>query len=383
MRNGEMKNHFIPKHEPLTVTRPYLPPLEEFIPYLNKIWENHWLTNNGPFHQQLELALQEYLGVEHISLLANGTLALMIAMRVLGIRGEVITTPFSFVATSHALHWNGISPIFVDIDPLTFNIDPTKIEDAITPKTTAILPVHVYGTPCDVETLDCIAETRGLKMIYDAAHAFGAKHKGASLASYGDVSILSFHATKIFSTIEGGAIVCHDANIKKEIELLRNFGIADETTVIGTGINAKLNELQAAFGLMQLAHVEEEIRERIAACDWYRHALAGLQGIRIPGIPITASQNGGYFPILVEPEYPLSRDELFRRMRSDNIMSRRYFYPLISEFPAYAELPSASKQNLPAAHAVSSSIICLPLYAGLNESDQKRVVDVIARNACL
>lgn len=377
-----MKNNSTQQHEPLAVTRPYLPPLEEFIPYLNKIWENRWLTNNGPFHQQLELALQEYLGVEHISLFANGTLALMVAMRALDIRGEVITTPFSFVATSHALHWNGISPVFVDIDPLTFNIDPKKIEDAITPKTTAILPVHVYGTPCDVETLACIAKTHGLRMIYDAAHAFGAKHKGLSLASYGDLSILSFHATKIFSTIEGGAIICHDANLKKEIELLKNFGIADETTVIGTGINAKLNELQAAFGLMQLPHVAKNIRERIASGEWYRHALAGLPGIRIPDISITATHNGGYFPILVESEYPLSRDELFKQMLSDNIVSRRYFYPLISEFPAYAGLPSASKQNLPIAHAVSNSVICLPLYAGLTESDQKRVVDVIYRNAC-
>lgn len=300
---------------PLYVTRPFLPPLEEFIPYLEQIWANGWLTNNGPLHEQFEEELARYLGVQHLSLFSNGTLALITALQALRITGEVITTPFSFVATSHSLIWNGIQPVFVDIDPATCNLDPAKIEAAITPRTTAILPVHVYGTPCDTAEIGRIADTYGLKVIYDAAHAFSVCQGGQSVLAHGDLSVLSFHATKVFTTFEGGAIICHDKKTKARIDHLKNFGIADETTVMAPGINAKLNEVQAAFGLLQLKHVDGLIKARGRIDQRYRQALADVAGLTLLAPPVRDFQkNYGYFPVLVEDSYPISRDELSTRL---------------------------------------------------------------------
>lgn len=366
--------------EPIYVTRPYLPPLEEFIPYLKQIWDNKRLTNNGPYHKELEKALCEYLGVSHISLFSNGTLALMVALHALRITGEVITTPYSFVATTHSLHWNGIQPVFVDIDPVTFNIDPQKIEAAITPRTTAIVPVHVYGNPCDVDEIQRIAETHGLKVIYDAAHAFGVHCNGKSVLNCGDLSVLSFHATKIFTTIEGGAIVCHDEEMKRCIDFLKNFGFADEVTVVTPGINAKMNEFQAAFGLLQLKHINH-ILSRSAEIDCrYREELKGVPGIRLLHLPAESHQNYSYFPILVEPDYPLSRDALYQNLRDQGIYARRYFYPIISDFPMYRRLPSAAAANLPVAKSVSERVLCLPIYPDLAKDDQNKIIEIIKSN---
>ena len=293
------------------VTQPLLPPLEEFVPYLEKIWESKWLTNCGPFHQELEKELANYLGVEHLALFTNGTIALVTALQALRITGEVITTPFSFVATAHSLLWNGIKPVFVDIHPQTFNLDPKKIEAAITPNTSAILPVHVYGNPCDVENIQEIANRYGLKVIYDAAHAFGVDYKGESILRHGDLSILSFHATKVFNTFEGGAIICPDAKTKKRIDDLKNFGFADEVTVVAPGINGKMNELQAAFGLLQLKHIDKAIDRRREIDDCYRKSLATVPGISCPSLPTESTSNYSYFPVLVENKYSLSRDELY------------------------------------------------------------------------
>lgn len=364
-------------NKPITVTQPYLPPLEEFIPYLEQIWENKWLTNNGPFHQQLERALCEYLGVEHLALFANGTIALVTALQTLQITGEVITTPYSFVATAHSLLWNNIRPVFVDIDPVTMNLDPDKIEAAITPQTAAILPVHCYGNPCNVERIQQIADTYGLNVIYDAAHAFGVKYKGESLLKLGDLSVLSFHATKVFNTFEGGAIVCPDAKTKQRIDYLKNFGIADEVTVMAPGINGKMNEVQAAFGMLQLKHVDYAI-ERRKAVDWrYREFLRDLPGIHVPSAFSDSEQNYAYFPILVGPEYALQRDELYQRLLEAGIHARRYFYPLISDMPMYRGLPSAAPSNLPNAKEVAVQILCLPIYPDLAENDQQRVIRVV------
>ena len=363
---------------PIYVTQPFLPPLEEFLPYLKQIWESKWLTNNGPFHQELEKKLVDYIGVEHLALFANGTLALVTALQALRITGEVITTPFSFVATAHSLLWNGIKPVFVDIHPETFNLDPEKIEAAITPHTTAILPVHVYGKPCDVEATQKIADTYGLKVIYDAAHAFGVKYRGESLLKHGDLSTLSFHATKVFNTFEGGAIVCHDAKTKKRIDDLKNFGFADEVTVVATGINAKMNELQAAFGLLQLKHVDEAIDRRRKIDAEYREHLSSVKGIFCPRLPTDTTYNYAYFPILIKKEYPLSREELYEKLRQHGIYTRRYFYPLISEFSMYRSLHSAAQSNLPIARMVANQVICLPIYPALQELDQQAIISHIA-----
>ena len=360
------------------VTQPSLPPLDEFLPYLEQIWESKWLTNCGPFHQELEKKLADYLGLEHLALFVNGTLALVTALQALRITGEVITTPFSFVATAHSLLWNGIKPVFVDIHPETFNLDPEKIEAAITPHTTAIMPVHVYGRPCDVEKVQKIADTYGLKVIYDAAHAFGVKYKGDSVLKYGDLSTMSFHATKIFTTFEGGAIVCPDANTKKRIDYLKNFGYADEVTVIGPGINAKMNELQAAFGLLQLKHVDKAIDRRREIDVQYREQLSSVPGISCPPLPADTIYNHAYFPIMIEKEYPLSRDELNDKLRQHGIFPRRYFYPLISEFPMYRGMPSAAPSNLPIAEKVAKQVICLPIYPALHELDQQEIISHIA-----
>ncbi|HEY3596956.1 MAG TPA: DegT/DnrJ/EryC1/StrS family aminotransferase [Paraburkholderia sp.] len=359
------------------VTQPYLPPLAEFTPYLEQIWSNKWVTNDGPFHHQLEDALCEHLGVEHVCLFSNGTLALITALQALGITGEVITTPFSFVATSHALHWNGIKPVFVDIDPVSMNLDPAKIEAAITPQTTAILPVHVYGNPCEVEAIGRIADAHGLRVIYDAAHAFGVQHNGQSVLRAGDMSILSFHGTKIFHTFEGGAIVCRDLETKRRIDRLKNFGIVDEVTVAAAGINGKMNEVQAAFGLLQLKHVgfAHAARERLD--QRYRAALGNVRGLRLHEIACNNTRNHAYFPILVTPEFPISRDALFEQFRSRHIAVRRYFFPLISEFVMYRELPSAARDNLPVASRTSEQVLCLPMFAMLEAAEQERIIEII------
>ena len=363
--------------DPIYVTQPYLPPLEEFIPYLEKIWKNKWLTNNGPFHQQLEQALCEYLGVNHLALFTNGTIALVTALQALRVTGEVITTPYSFVATTHSLLWNGLTPVFVDIDPVTCNLDPEKIEQAITPRTTAIMPVHCYGTPCNVERIQQIADTYGLKVIYDAAHAFGVKLKGESLLLHGDLSILSFHATKVYNTFEGGAIICPDAKTKQRIDYLKNFGFADEVTVMAPGINGKMSEINAAFGLLQLRHVDAATTERRTIDALYREALSGVAGISLLPVPADTECSYSYVPVLVEGNYPLSRDGLYARLKEHNIFSRRYFYPLISEMPMYRGLPSARPENLPVAEAISQKVLCLPIYPGLAQADVASVCGLI------
>ncbi len=362
---------------PVYVTQPHLPPLEEFIPYLQQIWGNKWLTNAGPFHQKLEAELARYLGVPEIALFNNGTIALVVALQALRVVGEVITTPFTFVATTHSLLWNGIKPVFVDIDPVTFNMDPSRIEAAITPQTTAIMPVHCYGNPCAADEIKRIADRYGLKVIYDSAHAFGVKSKGQSLLQYGDLSVLSFHATKVFNTFEGGAIVCPDAKTKQRIDYLKNFGIADELTVVAPGINGKMNEVQAAFGLLQLAHIDAAIQERKKVDERYRDELRGVKGIFMPPLPSGFSGNYSYFPILVGSDFGLSRDGLYDLMKSKGIYARRYFYPLVSDMSMYRGLPSAAETNLPAAKRVAEQVLCLPIHAELSEENQMRVIDVI------
>ena len=348
--------------QPIYVTQPHLPPLEEFIPYLEKIWANKILTNGGPFHQQLEQALCDYLGVKHLALFTNGTIALVTALQALRISGEVITTPYSFVATAHSLLWNGIKPVFVDIDPRTLNLDPAKIEAAITPQTTAIMPVHCYGNPCDVEAIQKIADNYNLKVIYDAAHAFGVQDAGGSVLRHGDLSVLSFHATKVFNTFEGGAIICPDAKTKQRIDHLKNFGIVDETTVVASGINGKMSEINAAFGMLQLQHINEALAKRQSVDAAYREALKGVAGISCLPRSAGTVANYSYFPILVEANYPLSRDELYQKLRDNNVYARRYFYPLITDFPMYRGMLSAQQTNLPIATIAAQKIICLPIY---------------------
>jgi dTDP-4-amino-4,6-dideoxygalactose transaminase len=366
------------KKLPIYVTQSLLPPLEEFIPYLEQIWESKILTNSGPFHHQLEQALCAYLGVNYISLFANGTLALITALQALRITGEVITTPFSFVATAHSLLWNGIKPVFVDIDPLTLNLDASKIEAAITPQTTAIMPVHCYGRLCDVAHIQDIADTYGLKVIYDAAHAFGVRSSDGSVLNCGDLSILSFHATKVFNTFEGGAIISHDAKTKKRIDNLKNFGITSEVTVIAPGINGKMSEINAAFGLLQLKGIDEAIRKRKAIDTRYRNALNHVKGIDCLPYPEDIAANYAYFPILVQPDYPLSRDALYQKLQDNGIYARRYFYPLISDYPMYRGLPSARSSHLPVARKIASQVICLPIYPALLDEQVDAILDLIS-----
>jgi dTDP-4-amino-4,6-dideoxygalactose transaminase len=364
--------------QPIYVTKPSMPPLEEFIPYLKSIWESARLTNNGPFHQQLEQRLCEHLGVEHISLFSNGTLALITALQALRITGEVITTPYSFVATTHALHWNRIKPVFIDIEPRTFNLNPGKIEAAITPETTAILPVHVYGNPCEMDKIKEIADRYGLKVVYDAAHAFGVKHNGESILRFGDLSVLSFHATKVFNTFEGGAIVSHDSETKSRIDYLKNFGFADEATVVAPGINAKLNEVQAAFGLLQLNHLDRAIEGRKKVTMHYRRLLENASGISLMEEPLGVEQNYSYFPILIDQDTAgVSRDDIYQALREQNIFARRYFWPLISQFPTYSELPSAKRGSMPVAENVAERILCLPVSSELADSEIERTVQII------
>ena len=364
--------------KPITVTQPCLPPLEEFIPYLQQIWDNKWLTNNGPLHQQLEKELADYLGLKYISLFSNGTLALISALQALNITGEVITTPFSFIATTHSLWWNKITPVFVDIEPEYLNLDPTKIEAALTPLTTAILPVHVYGNPCQMEEIQRIADKHGLKVIYDAAHAFGVKKQGVSVLNYGDLSVLSFHATKVFSTVEGGAIICHSQKMKHHIDNLKNFGFRGEAVVEEPGINAKLNELQAAYGLLQLKYIDGFIAKRKKITELYSILLKDLKGIRFLPCMEQISHTYSYFPILIdEKEYGISRDTLYEKFKENNIFTRRYFYPLISDFEPYRELRSATPENLPIATKISQQILCLPIYVELSKIDVNRICYII------
>jgi len=347
------------------------------VPYLEKIWANKILTNGGPFHQQLENALCDYLGVNHLALFSNGTLALVTALQALRITGEVITTPYSFVATAHSLLWNGIKPVFVDVHPDTLNLDPARIEAAITPQTTAILPVHCYGHPCDVDAIQKIADIYNLKVIYDAAHAFGVRCHCGSVLNHGDLSVLSFHATKVFSTFEGGAIICPDAKTKHRIDHLKNFGFVDETTVVAPGINGKMSEINAAFGMLQLQHIDEAIAKRRAIDAVYRDELKNVPGIRCLQGAGEHVANCAYFPVLVEPEYPCSRDALYRKLKDNNIFARRYFYPLITEFPMYRGMLSANRENLPVATAAAQQVLCLPIYPALTPDDQRSVISIV------
>lgn len=362
---------------PVYVTQPYLPPLEEFVPYLEKIWDSKVLTNGGPMHQQLEQALCDYLGVEYLALFTNGTVALVTALQALRITGEVITTPYSFVATAHSLLWNGIKPVFVDVDPDTLNMDPARIEAAITPHTTAIMPVHCYGHPCDVEAIQKIADIYNLRVIYDAAHAFGVQDAHGSVLKHGDLSVLSFHATKVFNTFEGGAIVCPDAKTKQRIDHLKNFGFVDEVTVVAPGINGKMSEFNAALGLLQLRHIDQAMERRKEIDTVYRGQLAGLKGIHCLNNAGEKAANYSYFPILVQADYPLSRDALYQKLKDHDVHARRYFYPLISDFPMYRGIPSAQRGNLPVAADAAAQVLCLPIYPALLPLEQQRVIDLI------
>ena len=393
----------------ITVTSPLLPNLDEFNELLKEIWASKWITNNGQFHKQLEAALAEYLKVPYVSLFTNGTLPLLTALQALRVTGEVITTPYSFVATTHSIWWNGCKPVFVDIDPKTGNLDPNKIEAAITPKTTAIMPVHCYGKPCDVRAIKEIADKYGLKVIYDAAHAFAleipkneADYKVAfeeansalnpsqatkhveveteSILNWGDMSTLSFHATKVYNTIEGGAMIMHDAETKKRIDYLKNFGFAGETTVVGPGINSKVDEMRAAYGLLNLKQVDQAISNRQKVANAYRDALRGVDGITffedMPGV----KHNYAYFPIFIDAEkYGTTRDELYFKMKEANVLGRRYFYPLISEFSTYRGLESANPANLQNAHKMADSVICLPMHHELSEEDLNRTINLVIK----
>ncbi len=364
----------------VTVTSPLLPPLEEFHKLLEDIWQRKWLTNNGHYHKELEKALAEYLGVPYISLFTNGTLPLITALQALHITGEVITTPYSFVATTHSIWWNGLKPVFADIEPETGNLDPDKIEAAITPQTSAIMPVHVYGTPCDTKRIQAIADKYGLKVIYDAAHAFGVQVNGESVLKAGDVSTLSFHATKTYNTVEGGALICHDAAMKQHIDHLKNFGFVGETKVVAPGINSKMDEMRAAYGLLSLRYVDEAISTRRQITEQYRSALRGVPGLRImediPGV----KHNYSYFPIFINAEeYGETRDELYFRMKAQGIFARRYFYPLITVFAPYEELPSAASTNLPVASKMASEVICLPLHHELSPEEVNLIIASVCR----
>ena len=374
----------------ITVTSPLLPPLEDFIPYLQQIWDSKWITNNGSFHQLFEKELASYLGVEYLSLFTNGTLPLITAFQALGIReGEVITTPYSFVATTHAIWWNGLKPVFVDIEEETCGIDPSKIEAAITPNTVAIMPVHCYGKPCKTAEIDAIAKKHNLKVIYDAAHAFGVSENGQSVLKAGDISTLSFHATKVYNTIEGGALICHSAEMKYHVDNLKNFGFRGETTVVAPGINSKMDEMRAAYGLLNLRQVDTAIEARKVVAKQYVDALQDVKGIKIfqPMVDSLASSpnnispyrlNYSYFPIFVDEEqYGISRDALYEKMKANNVLGRRYFYPLITNFELYKNIPNANPSNLPVANKIANQVICLPMHHALSKEDVKRVIDNI------
>ena len=367
----------------ITVTSPLLPELYEFQGLLKEIWDSKWVTNNGQFHKQLEQALCEYLKIPYISLFTNGTLPLLTALQALHINGEVITTPYSFVATTHAIWWNGCKPVFVDIEESTCGINPDKIEAAITPRTTAIMPVHCYGIPCDLERIQAIADKYNLRVIYDAAHAFGVEVNGESVLNQGDLATLSFHATKVFNTLEGGALVMHDAETKKRIDYLKNFGFAGETEVVAPGINSKMDEVRAAYGLLNLKQVDEAIEKRHQVANRYREALRDVKGIRFYDDMVDVRHNYSYFPIFVDAEqYGMTRDELYFKLKEQGVLGRRYFYPLISTFSTYRGLPSAAPENLPVATRIANEVICLPMHHGLDEDDIGRVIDIVGSSSC-
>lgn len=364
----------------INVTSPLLPDLDEFYGLIGQIWDSKWITNNGQFHQQLEKALCDYLGVEFLCLFTNGTLPLITALQAMHISGEVITTPYSFVATTHALWWNGIKPVFVDIDPSNCGMDPEKIEAAITSRTTAIMPVHCYGKPCDMDRIQFIADKYGLKVIYDAAHCFGVKVNGESILKQGDMSTLSFHATKVFNTAEGGALIVKDEETKRRVDYLKNFGFAGETEVVAPGINSKMDEIRAALGLLNLKQVDKAIEKRHQVAVKYREALKNVKGIRyfedMPGV----KHNYSYFPVFVDAEeYGMTRDELYFKMKEQGVLGRRYFYPLISTFSTYRGLSSAAPENLPVATKIASEVICLPMHHMLSEEDVERILGTIVR----
>lgn len=364
--------------EPIYVTKPSLPELDEFIPYLKEIWDSRVLTNNGNFHVTLEEEIAKQLGVNYVSLFANGTLALLTALQTLRIKGEVITTPYTFVATANSLLWNNLKPVFVDIDPLTCNIDANKIEKSITPETTAIMPVHVYGNPCDVDKIQEIADVYNLRVIYDAAHAFGVKYKGQSILNYGDMSILSFHATKVFNTMEGGAIISHDEKTKKRIDYLKNFGFKDEVTVIAAGINSKMNEMQSALGLLQLKYFKDYFIKRKKIAATYKVLLAEIKGIEVfTVVEGVEDYNYSYFPIFIKKDYGIGRDKLYEILKQNNVFGRRYFYPLITDFPMYQNLQSSNPSNLINAYALTKEVICLPIYSDLAVEDVEIICKII------
>ena len=366
--------------ERITVTSPLLPNLDEFQDSLKDIWDSKWITNNGSFHKRLEASLCEYLKVPYISLFTNGTLPLLTALQALRVTGEVITTPYSFVATTHAIWWNGCKPIFVDIDPSTCGIDPDRIEAAITPRTTAIMPVHCYGMPCNTERIQAIADKYGLKVIYDAAHAFGVEVNGKSVLNQGDLATLSFHATKVYNTLEGGALVMHDVETKKRIDYLKNFGFAGETEVVAPGINSKMDEVRAAYGLLNLKQVDEAIEKRHQVAIRYREALRNVKGVRFFDDMTGVRHNYSYFPVIINAEeFGMTRDELYFKMQEKGVFGRRYFYPLISTFSTYCGLPSATPENLPVATRIANEVICLPMHHGLTETDADRVLELIVR----
>ena len=365
--------------EPVMVTRPSMPALADYTGLLEGIWQRRWLTNDGQFHRELEAKLSAYLGVEHLSLFCNGATALLVMLQALGIGdGEVITTPFTFPATTHVLHWNGVRPVFCDVEESTFNLDPRRLDELVGPETRAILAVHVYGNPCDVEALEALGRRHGLPVIYDAAHAFGVRLNGRSILDYGAMSMLSFHATKVFSTIEGGALSCASESMRVRINALKNFGIIDEETIIGPGINGKMNEFQAAFGLLQLRTVDEEIARRRDLALSYRKHLAGIEGLQFledrPGV----RHNHGYFPVRVAADaFGMSRDDLHRFFKQFNVTARKYFYPLVSHAPCYADLPSAAPARLPVAERVSREVLCLPIYGSLDASAPQMISRII------
>jgi dTDP-4-amino-4,6-dideoxygalactose transaminase len=363
--------------EMIYVTRPYLPDLDELIPLLEEIWTTRVLTNQGPFHQRFEQELSGFFGADHVSLVCNGMLALSAAVAAAEIEGEVITTPYSFVATTHAIAMAGLTPVFADVRPSDFTIDPARIEEAITPRTSAIVGVHVYGNPCDVDAIRAIAERHNLKVIYDAAHAFGVRYRGESLVTHGDFSTLSFHATKAFNTFEGGAVLAAAAAGKQLVNNYRNFGFADEVTIPAIGGNAKMSEFNAAVGLLQLKHFAAVRRQRAAVDRRYRDLLADVEGIEILAIPAEVEPNYSYFPILVRPDFRISRDALYEQLKASGFYARRYFYPLLSNLPMYRDLPSAGDRRLPVAVKAAEQILCLPFYHDLGEADQVRLTDVI------
>lgn len=366
-----------PARQPLYVTRPWLPPLEELMPMLERMWDTRILTNGGPFHRQLEAALAQQLGLEHVTLVNNATTGLLLALRQLGVGGEVITTPFTFSGTTHVIDWAGATPVFVDVDPKNLNLDPAGIEAAITPRTTAILPVHCYGQPCDVAAIDRIARAHGLKVLYDAAHAFGVTRGGASILSAGDLSVVSFHATKVFNTFEGGMIVSHDAQTYTALERLKDFGIVDEQTVAFSGINGKLNEFSAAVGLVQLRHVDEVIRGRARVAARYRERLAEIPSVRCLIDAPDEGDNHAYFPILVGRGQDGQRDEAWRRLRAHGVHARRYFHPLVSALSCYRHLPSSAPERLPVAHDAANRVLCLPMHPELTDEDVDRIVGAL------